>query len=377
MAANNTPLPDLVELDGLAQNNTYSVGGAPGSAILGVVDNATYSDSSNNNNGGNIVELYATAASRSGTITIGGIQYNIALYSPESLFDDGDVTVNDSGGGSTTIPGDGDDSDVVFIVATPTGGGTQRFFALFDDDLGDIGPITSLATGEYSTSSANNHDIDVDQDNNVQTAPVCFVAGTMIDTLRGPRPIESIRAGDRVLTLDHGAQPVLWSMRNKVPVEKLIQRPNFRPIIIPSDALAPGIPKTELRISPQHRIMLRSKIAQRLFSAPEILVGAKKLVGNGGIRHCSEMQTVEYYHILCARHEIVFANSTPTETMLLGPLALAGMPTQVRNAALVCASQSRDPARKIIRRNEDLEMLYHRHSKNGRNLLCAHSQVGA
>ena len=38
--------------------------------------------------------------------------------------------------------------------------------------------------------------------------PVCFVTGTLIDTAKGRIPVEGLRVGDEVLTLDHGLQPV-------------------------------------------------------------------------------------------------------------------------------------------------------------------------
>lgn len=39
---------------------------------------------------------------------------------------------------------------------------------------------------------------------------VCFTLGTLIDTDRGPVPIEELSVGDRVATLDHGFQPIRW-----------------------------------------------------------------------------------------------------------------------------------------------------------------------
>lgn len=38
--------------------------------------------------------------------------------------------------------------------------------------------------------------------------PPCFVAGTLIDTPYGPRPIEDLRAGDQVITRDNGIQRI-------------------------------------------------------------------------------------------------------------------------------------------------------------------------
>lgn len=37
---------------------------------------------------------------------------------------------------------------------------------------------------------------------------ICFVAGTLIETADGPRPVEALQPGDLVLTRDHGLQPL-------------------------------------------------------------------------------------------------------------------------------------------------------------------------
>lgn len=41
-------------------------------------------------------------------------------------------------------------------------------------------------------------------------SPVCFAAGTLIDTPQGAKPIETLRIGDEVLTKDSGAQKIVW-----------------------------------------------------------------------------------------------------------------------------------------------------------------------
>ncbi|MBM3612938.1 MAG: hypothetical protein FJX19_08220, partial [Alphaproteobacteria bacterium] len=40
---------------------------------------------------------------------------------------------------------------------------------------------------------------------------ICFAAGTLILTDRGARPVEGLRAGDGVVTLDRGVQPLRWA----------------------------------------------------------------------------------------------------------------------------------------------------------------------
>ncbi len=90
-------------------------------------------------------------------------------------------------------------------------------------------------------------------------------------------------------------------------------------------ALGPGHPARPLVVSPQHRILVRSAIAQRMFGSAEVLVAAKQLLSLDGIDVAQDLETVEYFHILFDRHEIVFAKGTETESLYTGPQALRGI----------------------------------------------------
>ena len=75
-------------------------------------------------------------------------------------------------------------------------------------------------------------------------------------------------------------------------------------------------------VSPQHRMLIRSKIAQKMFGSIEVLVAAKQLLQVDGIDIVDDMDSVEYFHFMCDRHEIVIANGAETESMFTGPQAL-------------------------------------------------------
>jgi hypothetical protein len=47
--------------------------------------------------------------------------------------------------------------------------------------------------------------------------------------------------------------------------------------------LGPGVPARPLHVSPQHRILLRNRVAQRMFGAAEVLVAAKALLDLPGV----------------------------------------------------------------------------------------------
>lgn len=153
----------------------------------------------------------------------------------------------------------------------------------------------------------------------------CFTRGTLIQTANGPVAVEDLGVGTMVVTRDNGHQPIRWIGRVTLSAQRLRAQPNLRPIRIAVGALGPNLPAQPLVVSPQHRILIRSAIAQRMFGAPEVLVAAKQLLPLKGIDIADDLETVEYFHILFGRHEIVFANGTETESLYTGPQALRGV----------------------------------------------------
>lgn len=151
---------------------------------------------------------------------------------------------------------------------------------------------------------------------------LCFAGGTLIDTPGGPRPVDDLRAGDLVTTADHGAQPLIWAGGRQLETAELILRPRRRPIRIRAGALAPGAPARDLVVSPQHRILVTGRLAQRFGAPPELLVPAVRLVGLPGISRDDHCRPVRYLHLLCARHEILTANGAAAESLWLGGPAL-------------------------------------------------------
>lgn len=155
--------------------------------------------------------------------------------------------------------------------------------------------------------------------------PPCFTRGTMIRTPDGDRLIETLARGDLVETVDHGPQPVALVMSTVLTEPELACQPALRPIRIRAGALGAGQPAQDLRVSPQHRVLVRSRIAMRMFGTPEILVAAKQLLSIDGIEVDETPQAVEYFHILFARHEVIMANGAQAESLYTGPEGLKGI----------------------------------------------------
>lgn len=153
----------------------------------------------------------------------------------------------------------------------------------------------------------------------------CFTAGTMIRTPDGQRPVEALAVGDLVWTRDHGPQPIRWRGTRRLGADALAANPKLRPIRIRAGALGAGQPAQDLVVSPQHRILVRSAIAARMFGAAEILVPAKQLLEIPGIEIDHEAAEVTYLHLMFDHHEVLMSNGAETESLYPGPMAVAAL----------------------------------------------------
>ncbi len=198
----------------------------------------------------------------------------------------------------------------------------------------------------------------------------CFAAGTMIRTAEGERPVEGIAVGDLVWTRDNGLQPVRWAGRRTLRPVELDAQPNLRPIRIKAGALGAGQPARDLVVSPQHRVLVRSSIAVRMFGASEVLVAAKQLLSLPGIEIDAEARDVTYLHLMFDHHEVLVSNGAETESLYPGPMALAALGEAAAAEIHALFPELRDenaafpPARTLVP-GRLARKLADRHGKNG------------
>ncbi|WP_435256701.1 Hint domain-containing protein [Thioclava sp. FR2] len=178
--------------------------------------------------------------------------------------------------GTLTVIGDGDTETVNFTYTTRLGDGQGP---------NDVGIVT------------------------INSIP-CFVAGTMILTPDGERPVEQLEPGDLVMTKDDGAQPVRWIGQRRVAAIGTLA-----PIEIREGTFGPH---RRLLVSPQHRVLVRDSLAELLFGEEEVLIAAKDLVNGRSVRIRSGGM-VDYFHILFDKHQLVSSAGLTTESFLPGP----------------------------------------------------------
>jgi Hint domain len=213
-----------------------------------------------------------------------------------------------------------------------------------------------------------------------QLGTPCFTPGTMIRTERGERRVEDLRAGDLVATADRGLAPVLMLHRRGLSEAHLIDKPQHGPVLFKAGALGQGLPRRDLLVSPQHRMMIRSPVAARMFASAEILVPACQLAGQPGIARAKPDGGIDYIHVLLDHHAVIYAEGAPTETLFLGEQVHEQLSQRdvdrIRSVLPYGPDFSMQPARPLVRGGR-LKRLLQRHYDNAKPLLDVPSKATA
>lgn len=201
------------------------------------------------------------------------------------------------------------------VIATTTVLPTANSFSSFSL------PVTFPSAGDYTVRLT-----EVGPDNSLGaivdniSLMVCFHGATRISTPNGGKLAREIAIGDLVET-ENGPKPVRWVGRRTITADDSASNEKFLPVKITAGALGQNLPKADLWVSRQHRILVSSPVCQRMFGHTEVLVAAIRLIDLPGVFVDSTKNELDYVHILFDEHEIVFAEGAPSESLLLNPEA--------------------------------------------------------
>ena len=151
----------------------------------------------------------------------------------------------------------------------------------------------------------------------------CFTPGTAIATPKGEVPVEDLMIGDRILTRDNGIQTITWVGKKRIDHEQIKAIPELRPIKISAGCLGDGLPERDMLVSPSHRILIVSEMAQLYFEQSEVLVPAKHMLAMKGVE-VSNAPYVTYIHMMCENHQIVLSDGAWSESFQPGDHTLKG-----------------------------------------------------
>jgi len=213
------------------------------------------------------------------------------------------------GGTITLSGGEGNETNGDTLFLTPDVGNTDITFTNEDDAAGGLSGFFTTPDGTL---------VNFSEIENI----ICFTPGARILTPRGLRRVESLRAGDLVITRDNGPQPVRWTGSRTVPG---IER--FAPIHVAAHVLDGAT--RPLLVSPQHRFLFTGYKAELLFGCDEVLVSAKHLVDGRDVTEAPQAE-VTYIHVMLDRHEVIYAEGAATESFHAGDVGLAAISDQSR-----------------------------------------------
>ena len=172
----------------------------------------------------------------------------------------------------------------------------------------------------------------------------CFVRGTLIETDCGAIPVEKLRAGARVLTAGGDYKTLRFPMSRGISSHQLRRNPKLAPVRIMAGSLGNDLPRRDLLVSRQHRMLVSSKVCERMFGQRDVLVSAIRLTELPGIFVDLEHGAVEYFHLLFDCHEVVLAEGALSESFFTGPEALISVPREAREEILSIFPELQDDA---------------------------------
>ena len=261
--------------------------------------------------GGGVSHMDGAAGDHSGlVITSNDGDDNPYVFDPGDSYD---ISFNTGASGTTTL----DDAQVIGSDYMPFYDAWCITFEGADDD-GNIvqvvwSPGFDLDTWrtEVSDNGGTGAFTQVDEDSETTYSVPCFTQDTRIETAHGPVPIGCLRVGDRVATLDGGLQPVQW-----IGAQTVSGLGRLAPILFQPGAIGNA---RALRLSPQHRILHASALAELYFGTSEVLIPAKSLVNNAAISF-APVPRVTYVHLLLPQHHIIRAEGAECESLFCGDM---------------------------------------------------------
>ena len=165
-----------------------------------------------------------------------------------------------------------------------------------------------------------------------ESAPViCLTEGCLIATPGGETLIEDLEVGQLVETLSNGAQPIRMIYSRTLSGVDYRDDRRLWPVRIGQGALGFGLPRRDLWVSPQHRMVFRHIRIPLMFGEEAVFVKAKSLCAAfDNVRVDASRRAVTYFHLVFDRHEILFAEGAATESFHPGPAGIAALDPEAR-----------------------------------------------
>lgn len=257
------------------------------------------------------VQMSGSDANEIYYIVINGVTADL-----KTLIANGDVSFTQSGAATHEIGDDGS----IFGGHYTDGSIAELVFHIPVETLGIFGTNGSSGNWDYFEVGIDSTSFNI----------VCFASGTLIATDKGLRPIQDLSTDDYVRTAQGKPRQIRWLGQRHIDKTALARHAKLRPVRITAGALGNGLPERDLLVSRQHRIMVSSSVAERMFGVTDVLIPAIKLTALNGIYVDTAVESVTYHHLLLDQHDVIFAEGTPSESLFTGAEGLRALAPKSR-----------------------------------------------
>ncbi|GGC81707.1 hypothetical protein GCM10010994_44600 [Chelatococcus reniformis] len=284
--------------------------------VITVAAGGRFTDTDFVNNGSVTLQAGGTAdltgpLTGTGTIALeGGASITLGVVDAQQTVAlvDGQLTLTNAAGFAATIDDFDDAADVITLANVSfDAGDTVTLLAgnVLQITQAEDGSIISLQLDPAGSYGGLPYQLVDDGAGGTDIVVTCFLAGARIATPKGEPAVETLAAGDIVLTAEGGTRSVLWIGRQTV-VAAFADPLRTSPVRIAAGALDEAIPARDLYVSPDHAMLVDC-----------VLVQAGALVNGTTITRVEHPEPrFTYYHIELEDHALVLAEGAPAETFV-------------------------------------------------------------
>jgi Hint domain/Domain of unknown function (DUF4347) len=137
------------------------------------------------------------------------------------------------------------------------------------------------------------------------TGTACYCRGTLIETGRGQKKVETLNIGDKVRTASGALRAIKWIGQRSYAGRFVRGRKDILPVCIKPSALADNVPERDLWISPNHAMYIDG-----------VLIEAKDLINGVSIVQAAQVEKLEYFHIELNTHDVLIAEGALSESFI-------------------------------------------------------------
>jgi hypothetical protein len=166
----------------------------------------------------------------------------------------------------------------------------NQIWGLTAAQLSTTGPLADAGTTFLSTRPT------------LDTASLCFLAGTRIATPTREARVEELAVGDMVRTIGGGVNRIVWIGVGRI-VAVRGRRNAATPVTVRKGALADNVPHRDLRVTKGHALYIDG-----------VLIPVEFLVNHRSIMWDDHAQEIKLYHIELETHDVMLASGAPAES---------------------------------------------------------------